>query len=141
MLDISLLKNGTFSVKAGAPRLALVHHGFRTTQMGAADKRQDKFAARYASLGLLNLARSAQVDFERGRIPFEPDIKYFDEDNYADDAALAAAISAWLKPAAARFVLVSLYSLAFERTRAMIGLMDASEHCIMVGGGTSDGCT
>ncbi|KTR90447.1 B12-binding domain-containing radical SAM protein [Pantoea dispersa] len=134
MLDISLLNNGNFSVSAGPPRLALVHHGFRTTQMGAADKRQDKFAARYASLGLLNLARSAQVDFERGQIPFKPDIKYFDEDNYEDDAALAAAISAWLKPAAARFVLVSLYSLAFERTRAMIGLMDASELCIMVGG-------
>lgn len=135
MLDIMLLKNaGTFSVRFGAPRLALVHHGFRTTQMGAADKRQDKFSARYASLGLLNLARSAQVDFERGEIHFAPEIKYFDEDNYEDDAGLATAISTWLKPASARFVLVSLYSLAFERTRSMIGLIDPSQNCIMVGG-------
>ncbi|QCR07419.1 B12-binding domain-containing radical SAM protein [Brenneria rubrifaciens] len=135
MFDISMLeKSGTFSVSEGPPRLALVHHGFRTTQLGAADKRQDKFAARYASLGLLNLARSAQVDAEHGLIPFKPYIKYFDEDNYSGDAELATAISEWLRPACARFVLISLYSLAFERTRAMVSLMDPEEFCIMVGG-------
>ncbi|NHB59951.1 hypothetical protein C5472_01865 [Photorhabdus sp. RW14-46] len=135
MLDLSLLRDsGSFSIDCGSPRLALVHHGFRTTQLGAADKRQDKYAARYASLGLLNLARSAQVDFEHGRIPFQPEIQYFDEDNFTDDVELAKTISDWLRPVKARFVLVSLYSLAFERTKNMLSNLNPEEVCIMVGG-------
>jgi anaerobic magnesium-protoporphyrin IX monomethyl ester cyclase len=134
MIDLRTIDAGNFSVRAGPARLALVHYGFRTTQMGAAEQRQAEFAPRYPSLGLLNLARSAQVDFENGFIPFEPEFRYFDEDCYADDRALGCAIAEWLRPACARFVMVSLYSLAFDRTAEMLALLDPSAFCIVVGG-------
>ncbi|MEC4016375.1 B12-binding domain-containing radical SAM protein [Streptomyces sp. H27-D2] len=135
MIDLDVLGRGSgFSVRAGPPRLALVHHGFRANQIGFADARQDRFTDRYASLGLLNLARSAQADFEQHRIPYSPEMKYFDEDHYLDDARMAEAIEQWLRPAKARFVLVSLYSLAFERTAKMLALLDPAETCVVIGG-------
>ena len=111
-----------------------MHHGFRITQMGATDQRQSRFSARYASLGLLNLARSAQVDFEAGRIPFEPEFRYFDEDCYDSDDALAETITEWLRPAPARFVMAGLYSVAFDRTATLLARLDPTEFCIVVGG-------
>ncbi|MEO3974845.1 B12-binding domain-containing radical SAM protein [Streptomyces sp. CAU 1734] len=135
MIDLDTLSGGgRFSVRAGPPRLALVHHGFRANQIGFADSRQDRFTDRYSSLGLLNLARSAEVDFERNRIRYRPEFRYFDEDRHADDKRLAEAITEWLRPASARFVLVSLYSLAFERTARMLSLLDPAEMCIVIGG-------
>lgn len=135
MIDLTTLRDTTgFDVRSGPARVALVHHGFRLTQMGATDKRQSRFSARYASLGLLNLARSARVDFEDGRIPYEPEFHYFDEDCYDDDDDLARAITEWLRPAAARFVMAGLYSLAFDRTATMLRRIDPAEVCIVVGG-------
>ena len=135
MIDLKTIRGGaSFDVRSGPSRVALVHHGFRMTQMGATDKRQSRFSARYASLGLLNLARSAQVDFEEGRIPFEPEFRYFDEDCYDDDDDLAQAISDWLRPASARFVMAGLYSLAFDRSATMLRRLDPAEICIVVGG-------
>jgi anaerobic magnesium-protoporphyrin IX monomethyl ester cyclase len=135
MIDLKAIRDtGGFDVRLGPSRIALVHHGFRATQMGATDKRQDRFAPSYASLGLLNLARSAEVDFKNGRIPFGPEFKYFDEDCYVDDAALARAITEWLAPACARFVMVGLYSLALERTSAMLSRIDPTRFCIVIGG-------
>ncbi|MFO0754986.1 MAG: B12-binding domain-containing radical SAM protein [Byssovorax sp.] len=83
---------------------------------------------------MLNLARSLQVDFEQGRLPFAPEIRYFDEDCYADDDDLVAAVMDWLRPASARFVLAGLYSMAFDRTARMLALIDPSEFCVVVGG-------
>lgn len=135
MIDLRTLRDrGAFSITAGPPRLALVHHGFRTTQFNYADKRNKRFAARFPSLGLLNLARSLQVDHEEGRLPFAPEFRYFDEDCYADDSELVADVEAWLRPASARFILAGLYSLAFDRTAGMLALMDPAETCIVVGG-------
>ncbi|WP_116209693.1 B12-binding domain-containing radical SAM protein [Streptomyces olivoreticuli] len=135
MIDLDMLSRGSgFSLHEGTPRLALVHHGFRANQIGFADARQDRFTDRYASLGLLNLARSAQADYESKRIPHRPEFRYFDEDHYADDAHLAEGITEWLRPAEARFVLVSLYSLAFERTAKMLAMLDPTEVCIVIGG-------
>jgi anaerobic magnesium-protoporphyrin IX monomethyl ester cyclase len=134
MIDLRTLRDkGSFSINAGPPRLALVHHGFRTTQFSFADKRKARFAARFSSLGLLNLARSLQVDHEQGRLPFAPEFRYFDEDCYADDNDLVAAVVEWLRPASARFVLAGLYSLAFDRTANMLALIDPSELCVVVG--------
>src|SRR5262245_19794536 len=135
MIDLRLLQdNRAFSMKTGAPRLALVHHGFRTTQLGLMDKRALAFTGRYAALGLLNLARSVEVDFENGRIPFAPEVRYFDEDAYVDDDEMAAALTEWLKPAPARFLLVGLYSLAMERTAGLLVKVDPTTYCIVVGG-------
>jgi anaerobic magnesium-protoporphyrin IX monomethyl ester cyclase len=139
MLDLGVLRDsGTFSMEAGPPRLALVHHGFRTTQLGfklgLKDDRRLRFAPRFASLGLLNLARSLEVDFDEGRIPYAPEVRYFDEDCYEDDDDLARGIAEWLRPAPARFVLVGLYSLAIERTAGLLAKIDPTECCIVVGG-------
>lgn len=135
MLDLGSLRDaGHFSVSGGPPRLALVHHGFRTTQLGIKDSRSRRFAPRFASLGLLSLARSLEIDFEEGRLPYRPEVKYFDEDCYADDQALADSISDWLAPAASRFVLAGLYSLAVERTASLLKRFDPDQVCIVVGG-------
>ena len=98
------------------------------------DRRRSRFSPRYASLGLLNLARSLQVDFERGQIPYAPEIKYFDEDCYEDDDDMARDLAEWLRPAKARFILVGLYTLAVERTAGLLARMDPTEFCIIVGG-------
>ncbi len=135
MLDLSLLRDhGNFSVTAGPPRFALVHHGFRTTQVEIMDRRRSKFSPRYASLGLLNLARSLQVDFENGRIPYAPELRYFDEDCYEDDDDMARALAEWLRPAKARFILAGIYTLAVERTAALLTRMDPTAFCIVAGG-------
>lgn len=129
-----LRDNSRFAIGEGPPRLALVHHGFRTTQLEIIDNRKSRFSARYASLGLLNLARSLQVDFANGRSHYKPEICYFDEDHYEDDQALANALTEWLRPAKARFVLLGLYTLAVERSEAMLAMLDPTEICIVVGG-------
>ncbi|HZF93805.1 MAG TPA: B12-binding domain-containing radical SAM protein [Allosphingosinicella sp.] len=135
MIDLLELRRGRgFCVRSGPARVALLHHGFRTTQMGASDRRQADYAPRYASLGLLNLARSAEVDHDNGDLPFRPEFRYFDEDSFEDDAALAAAIETWLRPAPARFVFAGLYSLAVDRTAEMLGRLDATNICIVAGG-------
>jgi hypothetical protein len=135
MLDLDLLRqSGRFSVRAGSPRLALVHYGFKLTQMEAAEKRQASFSPRYPALGLLNVARAARLAFERGLIPHEPEFKYFDEDDYDDDEALTQGIDEWLRPAPARFLLVGLYSMAFDRTTEFLARVDPAEYCIVVGG-------
>ena len=135
MLDLSILRDGgKFSPRAGPPRLALIHHGFRTTQLEIMDNRRPRFSPRYASLGLLNLARSLQVDFEAGQIPHVPELMYFDEDCYDDDDQLAAAVVEWLRPAQAGYVLVGLYTLAVERTADFLARIDPTEFCIVVGG-------
>jgi anaerobic magnesium-protoporphyrin IX monomethyl ester cyclase len=138
VLDLNSLREGTFSIDDGPPRLALIHHGFRTTQLGRKlgmqDTRRLRFAPRYASLGLLNLARSLEVDHADGLIPHAPVVRYFDEDCYADDDALAADITAWLSEGRSRFVLAGLYSLAIERTEALLTRFDATECCVIVGG-------
>ena len=136
MLDLNLLRDdrGGFSISAGPPRLALVHHGFRTTELELIDGRKSRFSPRYASLGLLNLARSLQVDFERGRLPQKPELRYFDEDCYESDEELARAVTEWLRPARARFVLAGVYTLAVDRTAALLTMMDPTEVCIVVGG-------
>lgn len=135
MLDLNLLRDsGNFSIDGGPPRLALVHHGFRTTLKKQGHAKQAKFASRYASLGLLNLARLLQVDFERSHLPFAPEVRYFDEDCYEDDDDLASAVAAWIRPASARFILVGLYTLAVERTAGLLARMDPREVCIVVGG-------
>lgn len=135
MIDLSVLRDaGKFTLTTGRPRLALVHHGFRTTELELIDGRKTRFSARYASLGLLNLARSLQVDFESGRISYEPELKYFDEDCYENDDELLRAVVEWLRPAAARFVLAGVYTLAVERTAALLSMLDPTEVCIVVGG-------
>lgn len=135
MLDLDQLrKKGRFSVHRGSPRLALVHHGFKVTQMQAAERRQASFSPRYPALGLLNVARAARVAFERGLIRHAPEFRYFDEDDYEGDESLATAIDSWLGPAPARFVLVGLYSLAFEKTANFLTRIDPTDHCIVVGG-------
>ena len=135
MLDLALLRDGgRFSTEAGPPRLALIHHGFRTTQLEILDSGRPRFSPRYPSLGLLNLARSLQVDSERGLLPHEPEFRYFDEDCFDDDEDLANAVAVWLRPAQARYVLAGLYTLAVERTAAFLGRFDPAEHCIVVGG-------
>lgn len=135
MIDLRTLRDkGSFSVSAGPPRLALIHHGFRTEKRKDPNKRKTRFAARYPSLGLLNLARSLQVDYEQGRLALAPEIRYFDEDCYADDHELVEAIEQWLRPVSARFVLAGVYSMAFDRTASMLGLIDPTESCIIVGG-------
>jgi radical SAM superfamily enzyme YgiQ (UPF0313 family) len=83
---------------------------------------------------LLNLARSLQVDFENGLIPFAPEIRYFDEDCYEDDDDLASAIAEWLRPANARFILAGLYTQAVERTASLLAKLDPTEFCIILGG-------
>ena len=135
MLDLGMLRDsGRFSITAGSPRIALVHHGFRTTQIELVDSRKARFSPRYASLGLLNIARSLQIDFENGLIPFAPELKYFDEEAYQDDDDMARALAEWLRPAKARFILVGLYTLAVERTAALLAHLDPTEFCIVVGG-------
>src|SRR6266540_4175375 len=135
MIDLAILRdNGKFEIHVGPPRLAFVHHGFRTTQLDFVDKQRPRFSPRYASLGLLNLARSLQVDFERRRIPFYPEMGYFDEDCYENDDDLARAMTEWLTPAKARFVLAGIYTLAVERTASLMARMDPTELCIVVGG-------
>jgi anaerobic magnesium-protoporphyrin IX monomethyl ester cyclase len=135
VIDLATIRDGhPFDVRLGPARVALVHHGFRITQMGATEQRQSRFSARYPALGLLNLARSAQVDFEAGRIPFEPEFRYFDEDYYDSDDALVEAIIEWLRPACARFVMAGLYSVAFDRTATMLARIDPTEFCVVVGG-------
>lgn len=47
---------------------------------------------------------------------------------------MAEAISEWLQPAASRFILAGLYSLAFERTEQFLARFDPTEQCIVVGG-------
>jgi anaerobic magnesium-protoporphyrin IX monomethyl ester cyclase len=135
MLELSQLRCRQEPDSAGCGlRLALLHYGFRTSQIGFVNKRAAAFSPRHASLGLLNLARSLEVDFEAGLIDVEPKFKYFDEDNYSDDAEMAEAISLWLEPASSRFILAGLYSLAFERTERFLSLFSPSEQCIVVGG-------
>lgn len=133
MLDLRTLRQSP-RFRRGQRRFALVHHGFRTTQLGFKDRGRARFAPRYASLGLLNVARSLQVDFERGLLPSEPDIRYFDEDHYVDDDTLARAVTEWLREGGGGFVLVGVYSLAAERTATFLSKFDPSEFCIVVGG-------
>ncbi|MCF1450500.1 radical SAM protein [Agrobacterium vitis] len=135
MIDLETIRaTNAFSLSEGPPRIALVHHGFRSTQLAAHDKRSSRFSARYPSLGLLNIARSAQVDFEEGHLAFEPEFRYFDEDCYEDDEALLSKMLAWLDTAPARFLMVGLYSLAFDRTASMLRKVNGDRYCIVVGG-------
>lgn len=135
MLDLSLLRNsGKFVLGVDRPRVAFIHHGFRTTQLEIIDKRRPRFSPRYASLGLLNLARSLEVDHQNGRIDLLPEMKYFDEDCYENDDDLAASVMKWLRVSRAGFVLVGLYTLAFERTASLLAKIDPTEFCIVVGG-------
>jgi radical SAM superfamily enzyme YgiQ (UPF0313 family) len=134
MIDLSLLRDsGKFSAD-DKPRIAFVHHGFRTTQLEIIDKRRPRFSPRYASLGLLSLARSIEEDFKYGRISSLPEMQYFDEDCYEDDSDLERSISEWLRFSKAGYILVGLYTLAFDRTADFISRFDSGEFCIVVGG-------
>jgi len=134
MLDLNLLRDsGKFSTSV-KPRIAFVHHGFRTTQIEIIDKRRLRFSPRYASLGLLNLARSMEVDFQNQQIKFLPEMRYFDEDCFEDDWDLLKSVTEWLQSSKAGYILVGLYTLAFERTATFLKKIDPKEFCIVVGG-------
>jgi hypothetical protein len=98
MYELGILRDGgKFAFAPNAPtRLAMVHRSFRTTSLRRGIHRQ-QFAAHFPALGLLNLAHSLKVDAANGKIHL-PEIRYFDEEVYADEDELVESIADWLSP-------------------------------------------
>jgi len=131
VLALELLAGTTEFCVSGRPRLALVHHGFRSLQgSGAPRTRSPHFPA----LGMLSIARSLELDLAEGRLRCDPEFRYFDENVYEDDDALLREIGDWLEPARWRFLLAGVYTLAAERTSKLLSRLDPKRVCLVVGG-------
>ena len=124
---------GKFSQDLNAPcRLALIHRSFRTTSLRRGIQRQ-QFAAHFPALGLLNLAHSLRFDADNGKLRL-PEIRYFDEETYADEDELAEAVMEWLAPSPRRIIAASAYTMTVDYLEAFLSRFDPTSHLILVGG-------
>jgi anaerobic magnesium-protoporphyrin IX monomethyl ester cyclase len=124
---------GKFSQDLNAPsRLALIHRSFRTTSLRRGIQRQ-QFAAHFPALGLLNLAHSLRFDAANGKLRL-PEIRYFDEETYADEETLAEVIMEWLATSPRRIIAASAYTMTVDYLEAFLSRFDPTSHLILVGG-------
>jgi anaerobic magnesium-protoporphyrin IX monomethyl ester cyclase len=124
---------GNFSQDLNAPsRLALIHRSFRTTSLRRGIQRQ-QFAAHFPALGLLNLAHSLRFDADNGKLRL-PEIRYFDEETYADEDELAEAVMEWLATSPRRIIAASAYTMTVDYLEAFLSRFDPTSHLILVGG-------
>jgi radical SAM superfamily enzyme YgiQ (UPF0313 family) len=134
MIDLALLRDsGRFRLEPGAPtRLALVHHSFRTVSVRRGIARQ-RFAAHFPALGLLSLAHSLRTDASSAVLGL-PRIRYFDQESYPDEEAMATAVTAWLGEGDRRIVAASSYTQTVDRLEGFMARFDPAEHLLVVGG-------
>jgi anaerobic magnesium-protoporphyrin IX monomethyl ester cyclase len=134
MYELGELRDaGKFSLDANAPsRLAFIHRSFRTTSLRRGIYRQ-KFAAHFPALGLLNLAHSLRIDAASGKLHL-PEIRYFDEETYADEDELAEAIADWLSTSTRRIIASSAYTMTVDYLESFLSRFDPTTHLIIVGG-------
>lgn len=134
MHDLFDLYNaGKFNLDPAAPtRLALLHRSFRSVSLARGVQRQ-QFAAHFPGLGLLNLALGIRVGAAAGRTPL-PEIRYFDEAAYADETALAGAMSDWLAPSARPMIAATAYTSTVDRLEGFFERFDSCRHLVVVGG-------
>lgn len=134
MVDLQLLRtSASFSVD-DRPRLAFVHHGFRSPLTRHGQDERASFASRYPPLGLLALMRHLEHDLECGTLRAEPAMRYFDEAGYVDDEALAAEVAKWLSLSHYQLLLVGVYTVSLERTLEFLDRFDPTRTCIVAGG-------
>jgi anaerobic magnesium-protoporphyrin IX monomethyl ester cyclase len=134
MLDLSLLRDSESFAIEGSPRIAMVHHGFRPKRSKQVQEVGAALSSRYPSLGLLALARSLEVNWNEGRLRYEPEVRYFQEENYPDDCSLVADVVSWLEGARWRFLLLGVYTVAADHAESFARQFDPRKVCIITGG-------
>lgn len=133
MLDLRVLLSGRFDPDPGAPtRVALAHHSFRAVSIRRGVSRQ-RFAAHFPALGLLNLVQSLRDDAGAGVLAL-PDIRYFDQESYPDQYAMADDIKVWLEPSPRPVVALSAYTSTVDRLEDFCAQFDPTRFLLVVGG-------
>lgn len=132
MHDLALIEQGGQFATVVSPstgsRIAMVHHSFRTVSVRRGSARQ-QFAAHFPALGLLNIAQSIRTD--AGEVP---GMQYFDQEVFADEAAMASAVEEWLDPADRRIIASSSYTPTVDMLVQFLARFDPSRYLIVVGG-------
>lgn len=134
VLDISLLRNSDSFPDDPSARtgVAMVHHSFRTVSVRRGVDRQ-RFAAHFPALGLLNLAHALRVDAAAGLVGL-PDIRYFDQESYADEGEMVDAVKAWLASRDRKVIAASSYTSTIDRLEDFLARFDPTTYLLMVGG-------
>jgi radical SAM superfamily enzyme YgiQ (UPF0313 family) len=131
MHDLETIRS-RFGSPRSRTRIAFVHNSFQSVEMRKRNPGQ-LFAGRFPALGLLNLAHSLRTDAAAGRIEL-PEMRYFDQDTYADLDDLHAAVARWLADAARPVVAVSSYTMTIARLESFLRKFDPGRYLIVAGG-------
>lgn len=129
----SIRDSGEFSRDVSAlTRIAFVHRSFRSVSVRR-NLERSLFSSHFPALGLLSLAHSLRTDAAR-RLVILPELRYFDEEAFESEDALAAQMKAWLEPGRRRLIAASSYTTTIDRLEEFLARFEASRYLILVGG-------